>query len=304
MRRFLDHAQVIAMAKTAAKTVRMVSAGQRVFPVPRGGIPAAYLMMQFNREIELVDLANKADVIVDDLIDSGKTLNDYAKRFPKTPFVALLDKRTDPHFKDCWVEFPWELCPPTDETAGEDEGIAANVRRLLQFIGEDPLREGLLETPARVSKAWKHWASGYSTDVASLFKTFEDGSTVDCDEMVLVKRIPFYSHCEHHLAPFFGHASVAYIPGNRIIGLSKLARIVNVFARRLQVQERMTNQIADAINDHLKPKGVGVIVTARHLCMESRGIERQGSETTTSALRGAMRTGSAARAEFLALALK
>ncbi len=300
--KFLEHERVMALAKATATEIRKLAAGQRVYPVPRGGIPAAYAVMRFNPEIQLVDLPGKADVILDDLIDSGKTMLDYNKRFPKLPFVALLDKRTDPYYNGHWVEFPWETEP--EQKGGEGEGVAQNIIRLLQYIGEDPTREGLLETPKRVSKAWSHWAAGYSVDISGLFKTFEDGATADCDEMVLVKAIPFYSHCEHHMAPFFGHVSVAYIPNGKIVGLSKLSRVVDAFARRLQVQERLTNQIADAVSEHLTPKGVGVVVTARHLCMESRGIERQGSQTLTSALRGAMRSSSAARAEFLSLALK
>ena len=122
--------------------------------------------------------------------------------------------------------------------------------------------------------------------------------------MIVVKDIPFYTHCEHHLAPFFGTATVAYVPNGRIVGLSKLSRVVDAFARRLQVQERLTNQIADALQEHLAPLGVGVVITARHLCIESRGVRQQGSQTITSALRGVMRTSSSARSEFLALATK
>lgn len=180
-------------------------------------------------------------------------------------------------------------------------GIEDNIRRLLQFVGEDPKRGGLLETPHRVAKAWGHWTSGYKKDPASILKVFEDGAD-GCDEMVIVKDIPFYTHCEHHLAPFFGTATVAYIPDGKIVGLSKISRIVDLFARRLQVQERLTNQIADALNTHLQPKGVGVVIRARHLCMESRGICQQGHHTITSALRGALKDKPETRAEFMALA--
>jgi len=179
--------------------------------------------------------------------------------------------------------------------------VEDNIVRLLQFIGEDPNRGGLLETPKRVAKAWQHWAGGYDVDIPSLLKTFEDGAD-GCDEMVVIRNIPFYTHCEHHMAPFFGTATVAYIPDGKIVGLSKIPRVVDAFARRLQVQERLTNQIADAIQTNLQPKGVGVIVKARHLCMESRGIEQQGHETITSALRGVMRDLPEARSEFLDLA--
>lgn len=172
---------------------------------------------------------------------------------------------------------------------------------LLEFIGEDVLRGGLHETPTRVLKAWREWCSGYGVDPRTLLKTFEDGAELCGDEMVIVRKIEFYSHCEHHLAPFFGVAHVAYIPTDRVVGLSKLARVVDVFARRLQVQERMTNQIANLIEETLKPKGVGVMLSAKHFCMCSRGVNKQASDTVTSALRGAIREDAAARAEFIRL---
>lgn len=175
------------------------------------------------------------------------------------------------------------------------------VRTLLSMVGEDPAREGLQETPARVIKAWKHWCQGYGQDPVAVLKTFEDGAE-GCDEMVIVKGIELYSHCEHHMAPFFGVAHVAYIPDKRIVGLSKLARVVDIFSQRLQVQERLTNQIADAINNALHPIGIGVIIEAKHFCMCSRGVNKQGSTTITSALRGAIKDKPDARAEFLALA--
>jgi GTP cyclohydrolase I len=171
-----------------------------------------------------------------------------------------------------------------------------------EVIKQDPMREGLQETPARVVKAWKHWCSGYNVDIAKLLKTFEDGAE-NYDEMVLVKDIPIYSKCEHHLADIFGTATIAYIPNGRVVGLSKLSRVADAFARRLQVQERLTTQIADALDEHLRPKAVGVIVKARHMCMESRGICQQGHHTVTSALRGVFKTDPTARSEFLRLAV-
>lgn len=162
------------------------------------------------------------------------------------------------------------------------------------------LRPGLIETPKRVAKAYAHWFGGYSVDVPSLFKVFEDGAE-GADQMVAVVRIPFYSKCEHHMADIFGHATVAYIPSGRIVGLSKLNRVVDAFARRLQVQERLTNNIADAIQEHLEPIGVGVYITARHMCMESRGVCQHGHHTVTTALRGAIKDEPQTRAEFLAL---
>lgn len=179
----------------------------------------------------------------------------------------------------------------------DQEGV---IRQLLTIIGEDPNREGLLETPARVIKAWGHWCQGYHQDPAAVLKTFEDGAE-GCDEMVIVKGIELYSHCEHHMAPFFGVAHVAYIPNKRIVGLSKLARVVDIFSQRLQVQERLTNQIANIIDETLQPVGVGVVIEAKHFCMCSRGVGKQGSTTITSALRGVLKDKPAARAEFLAL---
>lgn len=172
---------------------------------------------------------------------------------------------------------------------------------LLRVIGENPERGGLIETPARALKAWEFWTQGYNQNPADVLKVFEDGAE-KYDQMVIVKNMPIYSHCEHHLALFFGTATIAYIPKGKVVGLSKLKRVANIFARRLQVQERLTQQIADAIEEHLQPLGVGVVIKCRHMCMESRGIETQGTETITSALRGVIRDEPQTRAEFLNLA--
>lgn len=169
--------------------------------------------------------------------------------------------------------------------------------------GEDYKREGLQETPMRAAKAWDEWMCGYTMNAADLLKVFEDGAA-GCDEMVVVQNIPVYSHCEHHLAPIFGTATVGYLPNDRIVGLSKLNRLVDMFARRLQVQERLTVQIADALMQNLNPKGVGVLVRARHMCMESRGIKHAGTHTTTSSMQGLFRTDPQVRQEFLNLASK
>jgi GTP cyclohydrolase I len=171
---------------------------------------------------------------------------------------------------------------------------------LFKHLGEDPQREGLLETPKRAFKAWEEWTSGYAIDPASLLKTFEDGSE-DYDEMVTVTGIKFYSHCEHHMATIIGEATVSYIPNGRIVGLSKFARVVDAYAKRFQVQERMCTQIADIIDETLRPKGVGVWLAARHMCMESRGIAKPGAVTHTTALRGVIKHEPASRAEFMKL---
>ena len=195
------------------------------------------------------------------------------------------------------------LLPPvvSDNKMWSESVKQAYVVAMLHAIGEDPHREGLLETPARVVKAWGEWFDGYGKDPATVLKTFEDGAELCGDEMVLVRDIDFYSHCEHHMAPFFGKAHIAYIPKKRVVGLSKLARVTDIFSHRLQVQERLTNQIANALVDGLDPEGVGVVMKATHFCMCSRGVNKQGSTTITSALRGAIKEEPSARAEFLRL---
>ncbi len=174
-------------------------------------------------------------------------------------------------------------------------------RRFILSLGEDPDRPGLRDTPARMMRAWEHWTSGYAQDPAEVLKTFEDGAE-EYNELIVVKGIPVYSHCEHHLAPFFGTATIGYVPHGKIVGLSKLTRLVDCFSKRLQVQERMTSQIANALMLHLQPKAVGVVVRCRHLCMESRGIRSPGEETVTSAMLGELQPNLAMRTEFLALA--
>ncbi len=266
----------------------------RAYPVPRGGVPVAYALNNLVPML-LVESPAEADVFIDDLIDSGSTCERYCDEHPGVPFFALLDKRTDEQFKDQWIVFPWEITDDGADASGNDIIV-----RLLQLVGENADREGLQETPARVVKAWRHWCSGYGKDPAKLLKVFEDGGET-YDQMVLVKDIPIYSHCEHHLAAIIGTASIAYIPNGKIVGLSKLSRLADMFARRLQVQERLTDQIADALFKHLEPKGVGVLIKARHLCMESRGICQQGHHTVTTALRGVIKDEPETRAEFLRL---
>ena len=186
----------------------------------------------------------------------------------------------------------------TKDDASELRGL---VRRQLEMLDEDPEREGLLDTPKRVAKSLRWLTQGYRTCVEDVV-----GSGVFTDDghrnMVMVRDIELYSLCEHHMLPFYGKAHVAYIPNGKIVGLSKIPRIVDVFARRLQVQERLTDQIATAIDDVLKPTGVGVVIEAFHLCMMMRGVEKQNSKTITSALRGSFRDDAKTREEFLSLA--
>ncbi|GAB1441650.1 GTP cyclohydrolase I FolE [Ignavibacteriales bacterium] len=179
------------------------------------------------------------------------------------------------------------------------EKIQGLVETILIEIGENPEREGLLKTPKRVARAYEYLTSGYNKDITKVLNgaIFNE----DYDEMVLVRNIDFYSMCEHHMLPFFGKVHIAYIPDGKIVGLSKLPRIVDVFARRLQVQERMTKEIADTINEHLKPKGVAVVSEAYHMCMMMRGVEKQNSSTTSSTMHGVFKTDPKTRVEFLSL---
>ena len=198
---------------------------------------------------------------------------------------------------------------PTVKRFGNSEINTQNPRSLqsleqltqltLMQIGEDPTREGLVDTPKRVAKALEYLTSGYQTSVEDVINNavFED----PCDEMVLVKDIEFYSLCEHHMLPFVGRAHVAYLPHGKIIGLSKIARIIDVFARRLQVQERLTSQVADALMAALSPHGVAVVMEADHFCMMMRGVQKQNSSTITSAMRGSFKTDPSTRAEFMGL---
>jgi len=184
-------------------------------------------------------------------------------------------------------------------TGAANESIADLVRKMIAQLGEDPQREGLRKTPERFEEAIRFLTSGYQQDVDEVL----NGATfsVCYDEMVVVKDIEFFSLCEHHLLPFFGKAHIAYLPDKKVVGLSKVARLVNMFARRLQIQERMTSQIASAIEEKIAPQGVGVIIEARHLCMQMRGVEKQHGKAVTSAMLGAFRHNKQTRDEFLSL---
>jgi GTP cyclohydrolase I len=242
----------------------------------------------------MVNTPDEAHVIVDDIYDSGATAEYYQRVFPNKLFRCLIDKR-EPRWKDKWIVLPWEVTRQGTDLSADDI-----VTRLLQFLGEDPHREGLKDTPKRVLKAWKEWGQGYQQDPKSVLKSFTDGAK-GVDELVIVHNIPVISKCEHHLADITGIAHVGYIPDGKIVGLSKLPRLVDLFARRLQVQERLTNQVADALVEGLAPKGVGVVIRAAHACMSTRGVKIQNSVTTTSAMRGALLEKGPARQEFLSL---
>jgi GTP cyclohydrolase IA len=194
---------------------------------------------------------------------------------------------------------PTEILLHDTNAETQKESIADLMRKVIVLLGEDPNREGLRKTPERYEKALKYLTSGYHQNMDNVL----NGATfsVHYDEMVVVKDIEFFSLCEHHLLPFFGKAHVAYLPNKRVLGLSKIARLVNMYGRRLQIQERMTSQIAGAIQDKISPEGVGVIIEARHLCMQMRGVEKQHGQAVTSAMLGSFRHNKQTRDEFLSL---
>jgi GTP cyclohydrolase I len=180
------------------------------------------------------------------------------------------------------------------------DDVREAVKTIIRWAGDDPEREGLLDTPNRVARAWKEYAQGYGQDPAlHLSRTFDEVGGYD--EIVLLKDIPFQSHCEHHMAPIIGKASIAYLPSNRVVGISKLARVLHGFARRLQVQERLTAQVADCIWEHLEPQGVAVVIEASHACMTARGVNTPGVMMTTSRMMGTFRKDERSRREVLAL---
>ncbi len=254
--------------------------GMKVYGIPRGGTYIAAMIGT------AVSTPEEADVIVDDLVDSGETMRLWMKKYPSKQFWAPYIKGRDMD-KDAWIIFPWDEENPNQE-------VGQNVTRILQFIGEDVKREGLQDTPKRYIKFLKEFCSPPEYKMTS-FKN--EGN----DQMIIVKDIPFYSLCEHHLAPFFGTAAIGYIPNEKIVGLSKLPRTLEKFCRKPQNQERITQQVANFIMEELSPKGVGVIIKARHLCVEMRGVEKPGAETITSALVGCFKDDLNCRSEFLNL---
>ncbi|MGH6617855.1 GTP cyclohydrolase I FolE [Sphingomonas sp.] len=192
-----------------------------------------------------------------------------------------------------------DLVAPTPKIAVPDE-VAEAVRTLIRWAGDDPAREGLIDTPARVARAWKEYCQGYTDDPAHhLSRVFEEVGGYD--EIVLLKDIPFQSHCEHHMAPIIGKAHIAYLPSNWVVGISKLARVLHTYARRLQVQERLTAEVANCIWDNLKPVGVAVVIEANHACMSARGVRTPGVAMVTSRMMGVFREDERSRKEVLAL---
>lgn len=277
--------------------------------VPRGGIYVAIMLSNISgiKLIDIEDLDSTAGniLVCDDIIDSGKTRRMYNKYdfvciAMKHRFAMTLEQEMEGQIycyeimrKNQWVEFFWE----SKELPAEDSVI-----RLIQMIGDDPNREGLVETPKRFIKAYNYIFDGYNMEIDSVLKTFIEDRF---DEIVLLKDIEFYSMCEHHMLPFFGKAHIAYIPNGKILGVSKLARILEIFTRRLQIQERIGKQITSVLMNRLGAKGAACILEAKHMCMTMRGIEKQNSIMTTSSMEGVFMGNTtenlAARNELMAL---
>lgn len=252
-----------------------------VYGIPRGGAVVAGLL--YRREIHTAASPESADALVDDLVDSGRTAQRWTELTGKRLYPLVTKQTGD------WIVFPWE---ERDETSDIEDTVV----RQLEFVGEDPKREGLLDTPKRVVKALREMTSGYREDPSEILSTVFQG---DNDEMVVVRNIDFASTCEHHMMPFTGTVTIGYLPGDgKVVGLSKLPRLVWCYAKRLQIQEQFTRQIAMALQDHLAPRGVGVIARAFHTCCALRGI-RSRNEMVTSSMLGAFRNDPIVRTEFL-----
>jgi len=271
-----------------------------IYGIPRGGIPLA-VALGVSLDLPLIELKNftkykRSEIlIVDDLIDSGKTIKAFdgypvavlgikdhaAKFFPDLQFAAC-------YFPNEWIHFWWEPKAEND--------IESSVVRLIEYIGDDITREGLVETPKRVIKSFDRIYGGYEMDPEKIMKTFSED---DCDEMVVLKDITMHSTCEHHMLPFNGVAHIAYIPNGRVIGVSKLARLLEIYSRRLQIQERIGEQVTNALMKYLKPKGAACVIEARHSCMTARGVEQQTSTMVTSSIKGVFKEKQKVRAEFL-----
>ena len=269
MKKYISWAEIFKRAKK----IKDLYPKRKFYGIPRGGQIVAGILGN------AVDKIEDADVIVDDLIDSGATMKRYLKY--KKPIEVLIDKRIE--YKNEWLVFPWEA---------KDDGIEDNIIRILQYFGEDVNREGLKETPKRYVKFLREFLNPPEYNCT----TFEGEGY---DEMIVQTGIPFQSLCEHHLAPFHGEGTIAYIPNKRIVGISKLARTLEFYSRRLQNQERITTQVAEFLQKKLDAKGVAVQLSARHMCMEMRGVRKHGTYTTTTKLIGYFKDNPSARMEFL-----
>lgn len=295
--RSLTWGDAARLAKNIADRNRSVSC---VYGIPSGGIPIAVLTGlpvilppddSMAKPEALFEQYGSELLVVDDLVDSGRTMQpfldaglrcDAGYRKPHSPVATC----PDAELTSSWVKFPWE------RGTGPEDAVV----RLLEWIGEDPSREGLADTPKRVVKAFREMTEGLHRVPADVLGTVFNETS---DQMVVVRGIRFSSLCEHHLLPFTGTATVGYVPNGRVIGLSKIPRLVELYAKRPQVQERMTNQIAQALMKHLDPRGVGVVVKAHHSCMGCRGVRQPDAEMVTSCVLGCMKEDPAARNELL-----
>ncbi len=263
-----------------------------IYGIPKGGMLAA----AFLKHAKVTHNPDEATIFLDDIVDSGDTILKYCAKYIK-PWYALFDKITDKDdellMKDTWIVFPWEKEHP----AGEDT-IQQNVMRVLQYIGEDVKREGLLDTPNRVAKMYSQIFRGYTQDPKDILTTFDVGTY---DQIILLKDCELYSMCEHHMLPFFGKIHIAYIPNEKIVGISKLARLADIFSKRLQIQERIGEEITTCLMELLNAKGAACIIEANHMCMRMRGVEKQNSVMTTSSMKGIFMTDTSCRQELLQL---
>ena len=283
---------------------------QGIIGVSRGGSVVAEILRSEFRKVHKIDLpthtvapfshdalknlGGRPWILADDIYDTGATWVFFEKDAEKwgvqlIPFF-IIDKRLLSIEKDAWYVFPWE----TDEdiVGGREQAVVS----ILRSIGEDPNREGLKDTPKRVSRTWEELTCGYKQDPKEILSAMFDSSSYD--EMIVVKDIEFFSLCEHHALPFHGSVHFAYIPGKKVVGLSKVARLVECFSRRLQIQERLTMEIGKTFEEIVQPKGVAVVVQAQHLCMMMRGIKKENSEMVTSYLGGCFKKEIATRQEF------
>ena len=280
--------------KLAEKIKKSKKKYYEIYPVPRGGHILGCMLarilnlpLQFEKRV----ITPSKTLVVDDLVDSGKTLSNF-KDFDTAVLYVKHGKTKIPTYylqeTNDWIKFPDE----------KDDEVQTHIERVMQYIGEDTQREGLLETPKRVQRAIDEIFAGYKQNPKDLMKTFTQGT---CKEMVILKNCEFYSTCEHHMFPFFGHISIGYLPNKKVIGISKLARLVDLYSKRMQIQERMTSQIADTIMKELDAKGVYVVCEGVHFCMRSRGVKKQDASMITSAVRGTFLKDAKARQEFLTL---
>lgn len=263
-----------------------------VYGVPKGGMIAA----GFLQNALITHNPELATIILDDLIDSGKTQEFYLKKYPNAKFVPLFNKKLTSTLQK-WLVMPWEA----DHPGEKEDTIQQNIIRQLQFIGEDVEREGLLKTPYRVEKMYSEIFSGYNKKAEDILTTFDAGTY---DQIVLLKDCEIYSMCEHHMLPFFGKVHIAYIPNKKVIGISKLARLVDIYAKRLQIQERIGEQVTTDLMKILNAKGAACIIEAQHMCMRMRGVEKQNSVMVTSSLKGLFLENQSAKEELMQLIKK